>query len=103
MQRMVQHYGLGLRIGLTSFNKTGFVENGFPQEKVVVCPDAVEPHFESVPIKGGWRHRVRLPFYHPTLSARESAIARESLLLEVAVGLSDRPASSVLAAFLLVE
>jgi glycosyltransferase involved in cell wall biosynthesis len=62
LKRIAHHRNLRLVVVLTSFIKQRFVEMGFPTEKVIVLPDAVDVSlFENLPSKEKCRQRLDLP------------------------------------------
>jgi len=68
LKRIACSSELRLVVVLTSYIKKGFVEMGFPAEKIVVLPDGVDLSlFEGLPSKEECRRRLNLPEDHPII------------------------------------
>lgn len=68
LRQLTQTSALQLVVVLTSFIKKEFVEMGFPAEKVIVQPDAVDLSlFADLPDKQECRKRLELPLDRPII------------------------------------
>ena len=68
LERIARHPSLTLVPVLTSFIKKQFVMMGFPEEKMPVTPDAVDPSFfENIPSKEECRRLLELPLERPII------------------------------------
>jgi len=66
LARIARHRALVTVPALTSFIKKQFVTMGFPEEKMLVSPDAVDPClFENLPSKVECRRLLELPLERP--------------------------------------
>jgi len=68
LERIARHRSLSLVPVLTSFIKKQFVTMGFPEEKMPVTPDAVDPNlFKNLPSKEECRRLLGLPLERPII------------------------------------